>query len=87
MFSAELKRKAEKFLESLRDKDIEKRIITAIEHLQKNPFPKGAVRVEGFTEEKVFRIRVGKYRIEYYVDYINNKLWVLDIDKRSKIYQ
>lgn len=86
MLSGELKKKASKFLESLQDKDLQKRIVHAIEHLQEDPFPKDAVRVEGFTEEKVFRVRVGKYRIEYYVDYKNNTLWILDIDKRGRIY-
>lgn len=86
MLSAELKKKAVKFLESLRDKDLQKRIVHAIEQLQENPFPRDAVRVECFREEKVFRVRVGKYRIEYYPDYANEKLWVLNIDKRGRIY-
>jgi len=37
-------------------------------------------------KEKIFRIRVGDYRIQYSVIYEKNLLFISDIDKRSRAY-
>ncbi len=36
--------------------------------------------------EKLFRVRVGDYRILYEVDYKNDQLGIVKLDKRSKVY-
>jgi len=36
--------------------------------------------------ENVFRLRSGKIRVLYYVDKTNNKIKILDIDVRGRIY-
>ncbi len=79
MFSAELKNPALKFLKSLRDKTALKRIADKIDELEKNPFPQDIERVEGYKDVKVFRVRVGDYRILYFiflVIYINPALYL-----------
>ncbi len=41
--------------------------------------------LEGY-KEKLFRVRVGDYRILYEVDYKSNIIGVVLIDKRSRVY-
>lgn len=59
--------------------------MTKIEKLQTEPFPQDCKRVVG-TKEKLFRVRVGDYRILYLVDYDRNKILIADIDKRTRVY-
>ncbi|KAF5425991.1 mRNA interferase RelE/StbE [Candidatus Methanomarinus sp.] len=62
MFNVKYSRKAVKFLKSL-DKTTVSRILTKIEKLKHNPFSHDSKIVEGYSE-KLFRVRVGDYRIE-----------------------
>ena len=74
----------EKFLEKL-DKNIAKRIIDKIEAtLSNNPVPHNAVAIE--REHGVFRIRIGDFRALYKINYEANKLIVVKVDKRSRVY-
>jgi mRNA interferase RelE/StbE len=67
------------------DKNLCERVLERIKKLRENPFPKDCKRVEG-RKEKIFRVRVGKYRIMYTLFKEQNKLLILDIDKREGIY-
>ena len=74
----------EKFLKKV-DKNIALRIINKIEDaLSANPVPHNATTIVG--EHGVYRIRIGDYRVLYRVDYANNKVVVIKIDKRSRVY-
>jgi mRNA interferase RelE/StbE len=84
MFNVKYSRKAVKFLKSL-DKTTVSRILTKIEKLKHNPFSHDSKIVEGYSE-KLFRVRVGDYRILYEVDYNGNLLGIVKIDKRSRVY-
>ena len=86
MFSAELKKAALKFLKSIKEKELLKRIGNKINELEKNPYPQDIERVEGYKNVKVFRVRVGDYRILYFVDQAANKIYVEKIDKRGRVY-
>ena len=86
MFSAELKKPALKFLKSVKDKTLLKRISDKIEELEKNPFPQDIERIEGYKDVKVFRVRVGGYRLLYFVNYTSSKIYIEKIDKRGRIY-
>ena len=86
MFSAELKKPALKFLKSITDKKLLKRIADKINGLEKNPFPQDIERVEGYKYVKVFRVRVGDYRILYFVDYSSSKIYIEKVDKRRRVY-
>jgi len=61
-------------------------VFDKIEKLEENPFPQEVERVEDFEGEKVFRVRVGDQRILYIVRYNPNKLIVVKVDKRSRVY-
>ena len=75
---------AVKFLKKS-EKEIAERIFDRIEKLKVEPFPSGVKRVVG-KKEKIFRIRVGDYRIQYSVFYDKNIIFVSDIDKSERAY-
>jgi len=52
--------------------------------LRDNPIIHDTKIVEG--ANKVFRVRVGDYRILYEVDYTNSLIGIVKIDKRPKVY-
>ena len=61
------------------------RIIEAIGKLADDPIPHDSKRIMGHAE-KLFRIRAGKFRILYRVDYTNLLIVVIKIDSRDKVY-
>ena len=63
----------------------EDRIMEKIRSLAINPYPKDRKRVEG-RKDKVFRVRVGGYRILYVIADDKNALIISDIDKRDSVY-
>ena len=81
-FPAEFSNKAAKYVKKYGGE----RIREKIEKLEENPFPQDIERVEDFKGEKVFRVRVGDQRILYIVRYNPNKLIVVKVDKRSRVY-
>lgn len=84
MFQIELGKPSQRFLKKC-DKELYERLITKIRSLALNPFPKDVVRVEGL-KEKIFRIRVGDYRIQCAVFYDKNAILITDVDKRQRAY-
>ena len=56
-----------------------------IEKLKEEPFPQDVKRVVG-KKDKIFRVRVGDYRIQYSVIYEKNLIFISDIDKRGRAY-
>lgn len=84
MFSIEFSSDAKKFLKKA-DKQFMLRLIARIERLSEDPFPSDVKRIVN-QNEKLFRIRVGDYRIVYEVIYEQNLIFIFDIDKRSKVY-
>ena len=84
MLSPEFSTSASKFLKKA-DKQLAKRLVDEIEKLTKDPFPKDVKRVVN-QQEKVFRVRVGDYRIQYCVLFDRNLLFITDIDKRERAY-
>ena len=84
MLTVDLSSYAKRFLKRA-EKQLASRIIERIEKLAENPFPQDVKRVVGRTE-KIFRIRLGDYRIQYSVIYERNILFISDIDKRPRAY-
>jgi mRNA interferase RelE/StbE len=62
------------------------RLLAKIEHLTDDPVPHDAKRVQGFSE-KVFRIRVGDYRMLYEVRFTTQEILIAMIEKRSRAYE
>ena len=84
MFNIDYSNQAKRFLKKV-DRTIAKRILDKIEELSNNPFPTDVKRIVN-KKEKIFRVRVGDYRIQYSVFYNKNILFISDIDKRSRAY-
>ncbi|MBI2110632.1 type II toxin-antitoxin system RelE/ParE family toxin [Candidatus Woesearchaeota archaeon] len=74
----------QKFLNKL-DKHISQRIIDKIDEIFLHTvILQNAKSIIG--EHGVFRIRIGDYRALYRVNYRENKIIIIQIDKRSKVY-
>ena len=84
MFSVDFGSGATKFLKKLEKKTAE-RIIGRIEKLKIEPFPSDVKRVVG-KKDKIFRVRIGDYRIQYSVFYDRKLIFITDIDKRERAY-
>lgn len=87
MLAVEFSRQALKFLEKS-ETTLRSRLCNATEKLGSVLFPSDAKRVENqfFEDEKIFRIRVGDYRILYCVNYEKKRVLITKIDKRSNAY-
>ena len=84
MFDIFLGPQPEKFLKKV-EKELRLRIWKKLDELKLNPFSSDVVRVVG-RKERSFRIRVGDYRIQYYVFQEKKQIVVFDIDKRERAY-
>mgnify|MGYP001407787582 CR=1 FL=1 len=84
MLSVELSNSAKKFLKHIHP-PLAKRLVDRVEKLAQDPFPKDVKRVVN-RKEKIFRVRVGSYRIQYSVFFDRNLLFISDIDKRERAY-
>jgi len=84
-FNLEIHRKALKFLEKLNE-DAKGRILEKIKKLRETPFLPEAVKIQGRKEE-LYRIRVGNYRILYYIDQQSSTIFILKVDKRPRVYR
>jgi len=84
-WNVEISDKALKHLEKF-DQKIQSKILQICELFKISPFPRNfdIVKLKGC--ENAYRLRKGKLRILYYVDKLNNKIKVLDIDVRGRIY-
>ena len=82
-FDVSYSNRAKKILRKA-DKVIVKRVIEKIEKLRENPVIHDTKTVEG--SKGLFRVRVGDYRILYEVDYKNNLLGIIKIDKKPRVY-
>jgi len=84
MFEVYYSNQTQKFLKKV-DKLLISRIFEKIEILKETPVIHDSKIVEGY-KEKLFRVRVGDYRILYEVDYVSNRIGIVKIDKRSRVY-
>lgn len=84
MFSVEFGSDAKKFLKKA-ERQIAERIFKRIKKLREDPFPSDVKRVVG-KKDKIFRVRVGDYRIQYSVIYKRNLIFISDIEKRERAF-
>ncbi len=82
MYRVKVHRDVEKFLRKIPKHDAE-RIREKILSL-KDPFSTKPVKVKG--EENTFRLRVGKYRILFFIDEDQKIVIVSKVDKRERAY-
>jgi len=81
-FEVKYSRQSIKFLKSV-EKKIARRILDKILRLRDGPVVHDSKKIQN---SNFFRVRVGKYRILYEVDYSSNLLGIVKVDKRSRVY-
>ncbi|MBI2666434.1 type II toxin-antitoxin system RelE/ParE family toxin [Candidatus Woesearchaeota archaeon] len=74
---------AERFLRKC-SKDLAKRIVEKIKTLREKPVPHNSVSIAG--ESRMFRIRIGDYRVLYEVRWEERTILISKIDHRKKVY-
>jgi len=83
VYTIDLKRSAEKELDSIPAKDRE-RIITTLQEFKDNPRPPGC---EKLTARMDYRIRRGNYRILYVIDERGKAVEVISVGNRKDVYK
>jgi mRNA interferase RelE/StbE len=83
MYSVIITASAERELKRL-DRPVKNRVVKAILNLASNPRPAGCLKVK--SEEGVWRIRVGDWRIGYQIDDRSSEVAVFRIGHRSEFY-
>jgi mRNA interferase RelE/StbE len=84
MFEIKFDKPAEHFLGNC-ENDLFDRICKKIEILKGNPVPHDSKRVANYNLP-TFRIRIGKYRALYRINYESKLIVIVKIDKRDKVY-
>lgn len=83
MYSVSITARAERELKRL-DRPVKNRIVSVILKLGDDPRPSGCLKIR--SEEGVWRIRVGDWRIGYEIDDPNREVTVIRIGHRSEFY-
>jgi len=83
MYKLSITRRAEKEIRQL-DRQTKNRILEAINALANQPRPAGCRKV--LSEEGVWRIRVGDWRIGYLVDDKDDAITIIRIANRKEFY-
>lgn len=84
-YTVSLSAKALDWLEDCRDVKLKRRIAGAVDSLAVNPHPPGCAKLTG--EERVWRIRVGDYRILYEIHEGRLLVLVIRIAHRREVYR
>lgn len=83
-YSLFLRPSVEKDLKPL-PKDVTVRVWARIEALKFQPFPPNVVKLEG--AQRLFRIRVGDYRIVYEVNTAEKQITIQHVRHRREVYR
>jgi len=85
MLKIEFSKDSVKFLKKC-ENNLYERITKKIEKLSENPFPSDCKKIYD-KKGKLFRVRIGDYRLIYEVFHNKNVLIISKINKRSGIYE
>ncbi|MBI5389118.1 type II toxin-antitoxin system RelE/ParE family toxin [Candidatus Woesearchaeota archaeon] len=84
MFTVKLSHRSKRFLNHCDDMT-HRRICEKIGKISVLPLPLEAKLVKGY-KDKVWRVRVGNYRILYLIDYALQSILIVNIDRRETVY-
>ncbi|MFH1721749.1 MAG: type II toxin-antitoxin system RelE/ParE family toxin [Candidatus Altiarchaeota archaeon] len=79
-------RSVKKYVDKL-DSITKSRLRKAVDELAENPIPPASIKVEGYRDQKIRRLRVGDHRILYVVDLQEKEVIIVKIDKRGRVYK
>jgi len=83
MFKISITNRAEKDLKRL-ERSTKNRVITSISSLAEEPRPAGCRKIQ--SEEGVWRVRAGDWRIAYTIDGSNQEITIIRIAHRREFY-
>jgi mRNA interferase RelE/StbE len=83
MYSIQITSRAERELRRL-DRQVKNRLTKTILTLANEPRPSGCLKVK--TEEGVWRVRVGDWRIGYEIDDAKREVTIIRVGHRSEFY-
>ena len=83
MYKISITNRAEKDLKRL-ERSTKNRVVTSISSLAEEPRPAGCRKIQ--SEEGVWRIRVGDWRIAYIIDVSNQEITIIRIAHRREFY-
>jgi mRNA interferase RelE/StbE len=83
MYNVTITARAERELRRL-DRSTKNRVVTAVLGLSSTPRPAGCLKVK--SEEGVWRIRVGDWRIGYQIDDTSSEVTIIRIGHRREFY-
>ncbi len=83
MYKISVTNRAEKDLKRL-ERSTKNRVVTSISNLAEEPRPAGCRKIQ--SEEGVWRIRVGDWRIAYIIDVSNQEITIIRIAHRREFY-
>jgi mRNA interferase RelE/StbE len=83
MYNVTITSRAERELRRL-DRQVKNRLVKVILDLASNPRPAGCLKVR--SEEDVWRVRVGDWRVGYVIDDAASEVVVIRIAHRSEFY-
>ncbi|PYS83170.1 MAG: type II toxin-antitoxin system RelE/ParE family toxin [Acidobacteria bacterium] len=83
MYNVTITSRAERELKRL-DRSTRNRVVKAILDLASNPRPAGCLKVR--SEEGVWRVRIGDWRVGYLIDDAASEVAVIRIAHRSEFY-
>ncbi len=84
MYKISIARRAEKDLKRL-ERDAKNRIVMAISDLKNQPRPLGCRKIQ--SEAGVWRIRVGDWRVGYFIDDAKQEINIIRIAHRKEFYE
>lgn len=85
IFNVKLSKKALKSLEKLNNQD-KQRIKDKLREFANDPFSHDVKKLAGSKEPPLYRLRVGEYRIVFWIDWSSKKIYVERIFHRSEGY-
>ncbi|MGB9854197.1 MAG: type II toxin-antitoxin system RelE family toxin [Candidatus Bathyarchaeales archaeon] len=81
-------RRIQKFIKELKNENIKNALIQALTKLENYPIILREMDIEKIKGlERAFRIRIGKYRIIFYVDKTEKTIYVTRVETRKKAYK
>jgi len=83
MYKISVTNRAEKDLKRL-ERSTKNRVVTSISNLAEEPRPAGCRKIQ--SEEGVWRIRVGDWRIGYFIDDAKLEITIIRIAHRKEFY-
>ena len=83
MYKISLTSRAEKDLKRL-ERSTKNRVVTSISNLAEEPRPAGCRKIQ--SEEGVWRIRVGDWRVAYIIDVSKQEIMIIRIAHRREFY-